>query len=130
MSNKVRVSGRLVWVGQKEYKGRPYWRVGIVPDGEEKSIFLNSNLQDPPGKKGDHVTIEVTEEALEKARGRATEVKKVSDQQEDRIVKSVALKAAADAIAGLQHTDITTLSTNVKRLAADFESYLTGETPF
>ena len=129
MSNKVRVSGRLVWVGQKEYKGRPYWRVGIVPDGEEKSIFLNSNLQDPPGKKGDHVTIEVTEEALEKARGRATEVKKAPDQEE-RIVKSVALKAAADAIAGLQHTDITTLSTNVKRLAADFESYLTGETPF
>lgn len=131
MADKVKVSGRITWVGQREYRGKPYWRVGIVPDGEDKNIFLNVGTVDAPGKKGEHVTLLVTQDALDKAYSRAGErTKEEPKGRDDRITKSVALKAAADAAASIPHTDVSALLATIKRLAAEFESYLTGETPF
>jgi len=134
VKEKVRVRGKVVWVGKKDYQGKPYWRVGLVPDGEQESIFLNVYTVDAPGEVKETVTVEVTQDALDKARSqskpRETPVAAKSSETEDRIVRSVALKSAADAIQAIGHTDISVLSQNVLRLAAAFENYLTGETPF
>ena len=81
------------------------------------------------------LTVEVTDDAYDKARAQSNEkpaqpANSENGNRDERITKSVAIKAAAEAVQALPHTDISTLITNIKKLAAEFENYITGETPF
>lgn len=126
---KVQVTGKLVFCEERKAKnGGRYFRCGIKPIDSDKPVFWNASER--PGEIGSEVTVEVPAEAInptkstQRSNGNGS---RFTPEDADRMSRSVALKAAAEAVTTLKFSDARVLSGTVLRLAETFFEWITGK---